>query len=91
MTQYTSVTIREHNEHGNGWEATAKVDKGLEQYVSFDICWQYIDLDDGSSETGESVGVLMSPEAAEELAHQLVTSAQKARRFIANSEETTIG
>lgn len=78
MTKFTTITIREQNEHGNGWEATAKVDEGLDEVVSFDIAWITTD-DEGNIEASDSVGVLMSPFGAEELSRQLQIAADKAR------------
>lgn len=87
MTKTTKVTITEVNDNGYGWSASAMVDPGLPDQVSLDISWEHTD-DDGLVEELESVGVLLTPDGANELARLLENAAYKARR---NTEDTDNG
>jgi hypothetical protein len=87
LPKYTKVTISEVNEHGYGWSAEANVEEGNDDQVSFDIRWEHTD-EEGSTEVLESVGVLMTPEGANELSRQLENAAYKIRR---NTEDKSNG
>lgn len=77
MDYFTQVSVKETNEEGYGFECVVAADHGVNNMVSFDISWLHED-DDGNTEALESVGVLMSPEAARVIAERLRDCAYRA-------------
>ncbi len=70
MEYITQVSVKETNQDGYGFECTVAVDPGINDMVTFDISWLHQD-DEGTLEALESVGVLMTPEAARHIAERL--------------------
>ena len=77
MNYTTQVSIKETNDNGYGFECKVSVDPGLPDMISFDIAWQH--TDEESTEDLESVGILMSPEAARAVAERLQDCAYRAQ------------
>lgn len=88
MNYTTQVSIKETNENGYGFECKVSIDPGLPDRISFDIAWQHTDED--TTEDLESVGILMSPEAARAVADRLQECAYRAetKNRAANDKET---
>lgn len=76
MNYTTQVSIKETNDNGYGFECKVSVDPGLPDRISFDIAWQHTDEEE--TEDLESVGILMSPEAARAVAERLNECAYRA-------------
>ena len=90
MERITAVSISEFNEHGYGFTAKVSVDASMPKYISFDIAWQTQD-DDGTVQDEESVGVLMSAEAASLLAERLQHCSYQARSTNDTKEPSIYG
>jgi hypothetical protein len=79
VEHFTQVSVKETNQDGYGFECTVAVDPGISDMVTFDISWLHED-EDGSVEALETVGVLMTPEAARHIAERLQQCAYLAEK-----------
>lgn len=85
MERYTEVSIKEANEHGYGFTCKVSVDPHLPEYVSFDIAWEHTD-DEDTIEEIDSVGVIMTADAARAIAERLQDCAY---RIESNKKDAT--
>lgn len=88
MKRYTEVSIKEANEHGYGFTCKVSVDPSMSEFVSFDIAWEHTD-DEGTIEEIDSVGVIMTADAARHIAERLNDCAYRIEK--SNEEANTNG
>ena len=79
MEYITQVSVKETNQDGYGFECAVSVNPGISNMVTFDISWLHED-DEGTLEALESVGVLMTPEAARVISERLQQCAYLAEK-----------
>ena len=85
MNHFTEVSIKETNDNGYGFECKVAVEGGNADMISFDIAWQH--TDEETTEDLESVGILMTPEAARVIAERLQDCAYKAEKAQRTNED----
>lgn len=90
ITRTTEVSVKETNDHGYGFTCKVSVDSGMPHVVSFDIAWQHTD-EDGDTEDIETVGVIMTPTAANAIADQMRECAYRVEQNLKIKEDTTNG